>query len=143
MNIVEKLREITEGFGWKFFYGRKDFQNLVEADSEDDVKWYFFLDPITTDDTNPNIPIHSGYFMILSKSDLDQIYDGQKETDINNGKWRTNILPKRQFIKNEFRNAIECDGDLEVTASRVTDVINFFDENFDGILNSFSIKQYV
>jgi hypothetical protein len=143
MDIVEKLRGIVEALNWAFYYGRRDFQNLVTTESENDPKWYFFLDPISTDDSNKNVLLHNGYFMILSKSDLDQNYDTQQEINADDGKWRIHILPKRQFLSNEFRNLLECKGDVEVVKSNVTDVINFFDENMDGVLVNFSIKQYL
>ena len=142
MEMVEKFRQIAETFGWVFIYGRKDFQNLVEADDDNDEKWYFFLDPVTTDNSKKEEPTHDGYFMILSKSELDEEYDGENEDEINEGKWRKNIQPKRLFFDEKFRGEIECAGDFEFIKSRITDVINFFDDNMDGILCNYIIKQY-
>jgi hypothetical protein len=148
MTLVEKLREITEGFGWVFHYGRRDFQNLVEADAEDDQKWYFFLDPVTrnplySDSGLPTGEIeYTGYFMILTKSDLDQVYDGQNDTDINEGKWQEHIKPKLDNVFGEFENALTCVDDLQIVRLSITDAINVFDENLDGILVNFKIKQY-
>lgn len=142
MELVEKLRIISESFGWVFNYGRRDFGNLVEADDEQDPKWYFFLDPVIRTPESNTI-IYEGYFMLLSKSDLDQTYDGQKETDINDGKWRVHIKPKLELIINEFTNQLTCAGDYEILHQKITDVINYFDENFDGVLVNFKIKQYL
>lgn len=142
-DLVEVLRAKTESVGWIFNYGRADFQNLVETESENDPKWYFFLDPITTDSTNPSIVVNAGHFMILSKSDLDQKYDGQTEQEKNDGKFRKNIMPKKEYLRNDFRNLIECGGDLEITKSVTTDIINFFDDNLDGVLVAFTITQFL
>lgn len=141
-DLVELFRAKTNEAGWGFDYGRKDFHNLAEAVSENDSKWYFFLDPITTDDSLESKVVSLGYFMLLSKSDLDQVYDGQKEQDIDNGKFRLNILPKKQYLRNEFKKLMECEGDLEINKMIITDVINFFDDNMDGVLVNFTIIQY-
>ena len=141
--MVERLRNITEGLGWKFYYGRRDFQNLVDAESEDDPKWYFFLDPFESEKTYKIEKQHRGRFMLLSKSDLDEEYDQQTgERDVEEGKWRKYILPKRDYLDNEFEDIVECDGDLEITM-RVVDVINLFNTGFDGVLVNFSIKEYL
>jgi hypothetical protein len=136
-DLVEVLKTKTESIGWVFNYGRADFQNLVETESETDPKWYFFLDPISTDNTNPVMPVSTGHFMILSKSDLDQKYDGV------DGKFTLGILPKKEYLRNDFRNLIECGGDLEITKSVTTDIINFFDDNLDGVLVAFTITQFL
>lgn len=143
IDLVEVLRTKTESIGWVIHYGRSDFQNLIESESDNDSKWYFFLDPITTDNTNPSVVVNNGNYMILSKSDLDQVYDNQHEVNPNQGKFRLNILPKKQYIKNEFRNLLECSRDLEVTKSVTTDIINFFDDNLDGVLVNFTITQFL
>lgn len=140
-DLVEIFREKTESLGWVFRYGRSDFQNLNETESETDPKWYFFLDPITTDNSNSQKQITSGHFMLLSKSDIDQNYDATTNADENEGKFRKNILPKKLFLQNEFRDLLEC-GDLEINRSSMTDIINFFDDNLDGVLVAFTITQF-
>ena len=155
--MVEKLREITEGvkgddnkngLGWKFYYGRRDFQNLVETESENDATYYFYLDPITrspiyskaglpTDETE-----YEGRFMLLTKSDLDQEYDAQTdERTKEKGKWLTHIKPKLEKVFGEFERKLVCD-DIEIQRMSTTDVINMFDENMDGILVNFKFKVY-
>ena len=151
MNLVEQLRTITEGLGWKFYYGRRDFQNLVEAESEDDIKNYFFLDPVNRNplySDSSGLPTgeveYTGYFMVLTKSDLDQEYDqqtGERETD--EGKWREHIKPKLDALFNDFENAIMCVDDLQIIRLSVTDAINVFNETLDGITVNYKIKQYV
>ena len=140
-DLVEIFREKTESLGWVFRYGRSDFHNLNETESETDPKWYFFLDPITTDNSNSQKQITSGHFMLLSKSDIDQNYDTTTNADENEGKFRNNILPKKLFLQNEFRDLLEC-GDLEINRSSMTDIINFFDDNLDGVLVAFTITQF-
>ncbi|MCB0515186.1 MAG: hypothetical protein KDD49_03875 [Bacteroidetes bacterium] len=148
MIIVERLREIVEGLGWVFHYGRQDFQNLVEASAEDDPLWYFFLSPVTTTyDYSVGGGFRSGeqyegYFMILTKSDIDQEYDAQTgERTIDEGKWRQHILPKLQEIAGSFEKEIICSPDLILVYLRIIDAINQFDTNFDGIAVNFKIRK--
>ncbi len=156
MSLVERLRIITEGndenngLGWRFYYGRRDFQNLVETESEDDTKNYFFLDPVNRSPlySDSGLPIgeveYTGHFMVLTKSDLDQEYDQQTgEQDADEGKWRKHIKPKLDALFIEFENAITCVDDLQIIRLNITDAINVFDENLDGILVNYKIKQYV
>ena len=140
MEIVEKFRQVSESFNWGFDYGRKDFHNL--SDVESDGRWHFFLDPVS-DDTNDSTSTYEGYFMLLSVSDIDQNYDTQKNTDAEDGKWIQNIKPKREFLKKVFKDELLCDGTLEILKFKITDVINFFDNNMDGVLVNFIIKQYL
>ncbi len=139
MEIVEKFREISQGFNWGFDYGRKDFHNLID---EDDSRWHLFLDPVT-DESNDETMTFEGYFMLLSTSDYDQNYDSQKDTLPEDGKWLQNIKPKKDFLKSEFKKVLGCDGRWEVLRFRITEIINFFDNNMDGVLVNFSIKYYL
>ena len=147
MNLVERLRIISEGLGWAFHYGRRDFQNLVEA--EDVVKNYFFLDPVTRTPlySDSGLPIgeveYEGHFMLLTKSDLDQEYDKQTgERNIGEGKWHKHIKPKLDSLLGGFESALICVGDLQIIRLSITDAINVFDENLDGLLVNYKIKQY-
>jgi hypothetical protein len=155
--MVEKLREITEGnpdddndngLGWKFFYGRRDFQNLVETESENDAKYYFYLDPVTRDKlySKAGLPLgeteYEGRFMLLTNSDLDQEYDAQTDERTNEeGKWLTHIKPKLEKVYGDFESKLVCE-DIEIKRMQSTDVINMFDGNMDGILVNFKFKIY-
>jgi hypothetical protein len=79
--------------------------------------------------------------MLLSKSDIDERYDESGDECGNDGKFKSNILPKKMYLQNEFRNLLEC-GDLEINRSSMTDIINFFDDNLDGVLVAFTITQF-
>lgn len=146
--MVEKLREITESLLWKFYYGRRDFQNLVETESENDATYYFYLDPVTRNPiySNAGLPTgeteFEGRFMLLTKSDLDQEYDNQKEVLAKEeGKWLTHIKPKIVSVFSVFEAKLVCE-DIEIQRMQTIDVINMFDENMDGILVNFKFKVY-
>jgi hypothetical protein len=145
VDLVELLRDKATLKGWGFDYGRKDHHNLSDITLEDGyepTQWQLFLDPVLVDESREDFVTHSGYFMLLSVSDLDQVYDGQKSQEVNNGKYRTNIKPKKEYMNKFFKAEIECLGNMEVTKLVVTEVINIFDNNLDGILINFSINQF-
>lgn len=148
-DIVEILREIVEtGLGWEFTYGRKDFQNLEPAESEDDPKTYFFLDPVSRDPiystsgTFTGVSDYEGFFMILSKSQMDEVYDNQQETDADDGKYRKYINPKIQLLYGDFGKKLGCVDSVQIIRMKGTDVINMFDTNFDGLLVNFKFKVF-
>lgn len=147
-DIVDILREITEtDLSWNFTYGRSDFQNIIEAASENDPKPFFFLDPVTReplfspDGGNLGQTDFEGNFMILSKSELDQVYDNQQEVDPTMGKYKSNIKPKIETLLTTFKSKLFCKS-IQVMRMRTTDVINVFDDNFDGILVSFKFRLF-
>lgn len=147
IDIVEVLREVTEGLGWVFHYGRRDFANLVTAGSENDSKNYFFMDPVTRSPiynefgSRTGEEKYNGYFMILSKSDLDEVYDGQLNVDPVSGKYKKNIQPKLRALAIDFENRLHCTSEVTVVKMVISDVINLFDENFDGILVNYEFSQ--
>lgn len=143
-NLIEKkIKEVAESFGWGWSHGRKDFHNLADVDGSDG-KWHLFLDPVPYDANEDNtIIIYEGYFMLLSVSDIDQNYNGQKDTLPEDGKWEQNIAPKKIFLNNEFKSKLLCLGEFEIPKFKMFEIINFFDNNMDGVLVNFIIKQFL
>ena len=148
MTLVEQLRTITEGLGWEFHYGRRDFQNLVRTKGADDQTIYFFLDPVTRapeysadSGFKTGATTYTGRFLIVTKSKLDEVYDKQKNQDVAIGKWRKHIEPKLKQHFGKLENAIICEDDLQIVSTSILDAINVFGENVDGILVNYNIKQ--
>ena len=147
IDLVEILRETSSQLNWKFYYGRRDFNNLVEASSENDLQWYFFLDPITTeaDRNNGNQTgefLHEGHFMILTKSNMDDVYDNQLEVNPDDGKYRKHIQPKVKKLFLDFEQKLNCLAQVEIKTLKLSEVVNLFDENLDGILVQFKIGTF-
>jgi hypothetical protein len=146
--FVEFLRALAESLGYIFHYGRSDFNNLFETESDDDPNTYLFLDPVTrapvfSQDSGllTNYWTYTGKFLLLSKSDLDQEYDQQ--TGIrpeSEGKWSQNIHPKVEVALKTLTKNISCSEDQQINRWLVMDVINLFDENMDGVMVEFEIR---
>ena len=149
---------IKNELGWNWSYGRRDFQNLEEPEAADDPKPFFFMDPpVREDERSSDSGLKTGWtkvsgkFMILLKSDLDQNYDQQKGQAKEDGKFDKHIKPViedkldsngevvEHALINQLENIISCPPyDWHIKAQRVQEVINLFDNNYDGALVTFS-----
>lgn len=141
--MKEIFEQICQDRGYYFDYGRRDFQNLYDLANEKG-KFLFFLDPVRQDEYfsemgNNTETIYSGYFMLLLNSDFDREYDSQKESDKGNGKYEKYIKPCREELA-KIIDTFNCN-DLEVSEWSITEVINVFDVNADGVLVRYSIKK--
>ena len=99
--MIDTLRPIIEAeLEWYWSYGRPSDHNLEDAESATDSKPFFFLDPLTREfernsksGNRTGYTFYSGHFMILKKSDLDEVYDSQKDQDEAIGKFEKHIKP--------------------------------------------------
>lgn len=131
--MYNKLKEIAQVNGWVFFYGRRDFQNLLN-EVEDLDKIYVFLDPVQIDNSfneyNDNTEsTHSGTFMLLKSSELGDGYDERYQDDI------------KPLIEQHVQTIITAlsEAEYEINNLRTTEIINVFDWNYDGVVVHFSV----
>lgn len=138
MNVKDKLNAIAITKGWTYQYGRTDFNNLLDSKAfqSDSVEGagndetILFCDPIKlSEDVNQAIT-STGTFMILTRSNHDKTYSERYDLFI------APLLADMKSMKMNFR----CDWD--VIRWEITEVINIFDINADGILVSFSMLGY-
>ena len=125
------FKQLADANAWEFQYGRADYQNL-ERDVEAG-KVNLFVDPIITDskfsDLGNETVSYSGVFMMLLSSDVDEQYT-DKYTDY--------IKPIFDSSLKVFKDELAC-SDYQINSFRVMEVVNLFDENFDGVLVNYSI----
>ena len=137
--MKETLQQIAASNGWHFDYGRSDFHNL---ETEEGKEYYFFLDPleesvIFDEYIVPTKRTYNGRFMLLKHSDFDRVYNSQSENEQVEGKYEQYIKPcKREVMK--IAKAF-C-GDYTIEGWRMVEVINLYDNNFDGVLVTFQIS---
>lgn len=142
MDIVDYIEQEVKTLGWIFSYGNKANQNLIVSDLLED-KIYFLLDPVVESESASEFggvgeTEYSGSFMILVKSDLDNVYHNQQEQDKTAGKYNKNIKPLKTSL-NLFRDVIDCSEYERQTWSKI-EVINEMDVNFDGLIVTFKFK---
>lgn len=123
---------------WGFEYSRNDYQNLIDSTDfiADALNTYatdetiLFMDPVVEEINSRDVETYSGSFMVLTRSDLDLTYD-ERLTKF--------IEPIRDLIKVGFRNKLKCTYD--VNTWRLTEVINAFDWNADGLLVTYNLSK--
>lgn len=134
--MYEILKAIATAQGWNFEYGRRDFDNLF-SEIEDKTQKYLFLDPVKTKRVKNKEGVveaetQQGTFMILMSSSLDELSY--------NDRYNTYIKPLIDTDNAIIEEAIRCGYDAEVKEWTITEVINLFDYNFDGIIVSFLVN---
>ena len=142
MDIVDYIETEVEKLGWIFSYGNKSNQNLILSDLIEG-RIYFLLDPVTEAESTSEFggvgeTEYSGTFLILVKSDLDNVYHNQDQ-DKTLGKYNKNIKPLKTSL-NTFRDIIDCSDYERQTWSKV-EVINELDVNFDGLIVTYKLKK--
>lgn len=130
----EILSAIASVNGWTFEYARRDYQNLYDELEVGQV--CLFLDPVTISvnfgDYNDRLSrVESGSFLLITASDVDDESYNKKYVD--------HIKPLIDNYLSAIYSSVSCDGTLTLTSWSITEVINVFDYNLDGVLVSFSV----
>lgn len=127
------LKQIADGNGWGFHYGRQDYQNLNDDIPEGVVQMY--VDPIQTDssftDVGNEMLSYSGKLMLLLSSDVDEDYQQ---------KYINYIKPLFEDTRNLFIGAFAC-SDYEINSFKTVEIINLFDSNLDGLMITYSVTR--
>ncbi|WP_418513718.1 hypothetical protein [Corallibacter sp.] len=131
------LKNICNSNNWKFTYARKDFQNLYDDEVLSASTPYIFLDPVIITENfdefnNVESTNFSGAFMMLLSSDID-------EEDYEY-RYQTYIKPILNSNLSMMKNEITCNGNYSIDNWRLTEVINAFDFNADGVIVNYSIN---
>ena len=129
--MYDFLKNIALSNDWGFEYARQDYQNLYTEIEDGKVK--MFCDPIITDskfsDSGNETFSYSGKLMLLLSSDVDEDYQD---------KYAEYIQPLFSNSRQTLVNAFGC-SNYQVTVFKTVEVINLFDQNFDGLLITYSV----
>lgn len=133
------MYEILKAFAivkeWEFDYGLADFNNLFNGEEKINTP-YLFLDPVQISDSDNDSgvcekKIHAGHFTLLYSSDIDEVsYDER---------FQKYIKPIIDGAITEIKENIVCNYDAKIDNWKITEVINIFDYNFDGIICDFQV----
>jgi hypothetical protein len=171
-DIVDEFEKYANILGWQFSYGDQQNRNLLESD-RDVGKIYMLLDPVTRGrafsvNGGEGLQSFSGSFMLVVKSDLDQVYhlqdnagDVAQSRDFINrfsklcgstiydnpcvplvralGKYTENIQPLLNDDVRYLEDFINC-SDYTITGWSIIDVINALDANTDGIIVTYTLN---
>jgi len=131
--VYNELKNIAETNNFEFIYARRDFQNLNRG-SEDLEKIFLFLDPVQKNDSfdeysNLISTTYNGTFMLVKQSNFGDDYQHRFEETI-----RPLLEEKLNIITDSFG----C-SDLNIDSWNTTEIINLFNQNFDGVIVSYSM----
>ena len=143
MDIVDYIEQEVEKLGWVFSYGNQANQNLILSDLIDE-RIYFLLDPVTESESTSEYggsgeTEYSGTFLVLVKSNLDNVYHSQENVDKEQGKYNKNIKPLKTSL-NTFKDVIDCSDYERQTWSKV-EIVNALDVNFDGLIVTYKLRK--
>lgn len=131
--MEEILRNIAQLQGWSYLYGRSDFQNLFDSNTQEVS---MFVDPIEIESEFNEAgvtekTIHSGNFMLLLSSDIDEVdYDTR---------YQNYIKPLISSAMSEIKKALQCNNSVMIQRWKIVEVINMLDNNGDGIICTFQV----
>ena len=164
-DIVQVFESYASSYGWRFSYGNKYNQNLLQSDLVEG-RIYMILDPVTRVRSHSEFggrgeQAFTGSFLLVVKSTIDQVYHGQTiqdafynrvtsiggtvyESDCADikvvlGKYTENIKPLLEVDILKLEDDLDC-SDYEITNWSIIDVVNVMDINVDGILVTFGLK---
>ncbi len=139
MHIADKLKEICGTNGWTFDYGRKDYLNLNDFDSDAALpeNVYLLLDPVTINEKRSTETgalesvTYTGGFFFCVKADLDTKYTE---------KFEEYIKPLKAKIDTLISKSLNACSEYEVIGWKLTEAIDVFDTNVSGYIVEFEIK---
>lgn len=134
--MYEILKQICADNDYPFTYARSDFQNLFDEVEEKGVP-HLFLDPITVSDNFSDMGVvevknYTGSFLLVVSSDLDE--------ESYQYRFDNYIKPIINQAMEVIQEGIRCADVVTFDRWQVTEVINVFDYNFDGVAVQFSIS---
>lgn len=141
-DLVEIIENHCTNLNWYFSYGNKSNQNLLQSDRVEG-QVYLLLDPITREKAKgeyggSGVITFSGQFLLVVKSNLDNVYHNQKGVEKINGKYEQNIKPLLTSLE-LLEDEIDC-SNYNIDSWQIIDVVNALDVNTDGLLVTFKIS---
>lgn len=142
LDLYDEFTVHTQTLGWTFSYGNASNQNLLSS-SLNDSEIYLLLDTITrvrlfSEFGGEGEQTFSGSFMLLIKSNLDNVYDSQRNQDPANGKYQKNIKPLLDVEIVKLEDEINC-SQFEIKKWEIVDAIDVLDVNLDGIVVTYEL----
>lgn len=135
--MYKLIKDICEKNDWVFQYSRRDFTNLYDGEEQvGNNTPLLFLDPIqiteSFDETNTlDSTSYEGQFMVLVSSDIDE-----EDYDY---RYQTYIKPIIDSTLSIIKNEIICGNIYDINNWRITEVINAFDFNADGVIVTYNL----
>ena len=143
------FKTIAAAKGWGFSYGSRDMINLLENATPGQIQLLVDVrkrESERSPDTGLSTGnyIYTGKFLLVVKSDLDEVYDDQLEVDSSDGKYEKAIQPITTHLTGALallEDSLICDHDLIVGVWIDLEVTNQLDENMDGVSVTYKLTE--
>lgn len=167
MDIVDIFENHANTLGYRFSYGNRANQNLLQSDGLNENTVYMLLDPVRrtrlfSEFGGTGNRTYNGQFLLLVKSNLDNTYHNQSEGEeqftnrmMSSGgvvrpntcstfkeflsKYRKNIYPLLEEDLTALENLINC-SEYNIESWEMIDAVNIMDVNYDGLVVTFTIS---
>lgn len=138
--MKELLERIAVSKGWHFEYGRDDLLNL-EVNVLNPDNFYLYVDAteeevVFDEFSKVRYRTYNGRFMLLRHSEMDRVYDTQMGGVSAEGKYERYIKPCKEGV---MCIADWFCSDYTIRRWVITEVINHYSNNFDGVIVSYSV----
>ncbi|WP_431137467.1 hypothetical protein [Psychroserpens mesophilus] len=136
--MYNQIKNICTTNEWVFTYAREDFANLYDGEEQvdDTTPLVFLYPPLITETFGDYNELEStnytGDFLVLLSSDIDE-----EDYDY---RYQTYIKPLINNTMITIKESIQCDNTLSIVTWRITEVLNLFDFNLDGLLITYSVN---
>lgn len=144
IDVVQLFADQATALGLDFDFGTRAMTNLLASDSVSDRVYLRLESPIRwsreLDTFGAGKAQASGRFLLVVKSDLDNVVYQQKGKAAADGKYVKNVLPLLTHADGLLTGLIGC-SDIEVTSWSAIDGYNMLDTNTDGLIVEFSLTE--
>ena len=144
IDAVTLIKDKAEALGLDFDFGTKAMTNLLQSTSVSSTKYLILESPLTfsleTEKFSRGKQAVSGRFLLVVKSNIDNVIYRQKGQAESSGKYVSNVLPLLDELDKLYDALVGC-SEIEVTSWQAIDGYNLLSTNTDGLIVNFSLKE--
>lgn len=144
IDAVTLIKEKAEALGFDFDFGTKAMTNLLQSNSVTEDIYLRLESPLRFSLSPETYGIGSqevtGRFLLVVKSNLDEVIYRQKGSSESEGKYIKNIVPLLTQMKALYSEIVSC-SDIEITRWSAIDGYNLLSTNTDGLIVEFGLKE--
>jgi hypothetical protein len=143
MDLKEIFEAKANEWGWRWSYGNSNNHNLLSV-GLDASEIYFLMDsPNRTQNINQYGGVegtnYSGQLLLAMQSNFDDVYDTQRDAE--RGRYEKHIKPLIEEKSLELVSAIVCFDNYRITRWIISERINAYNANLDGIVIDYTIEE--
>ncbi len=143
IDLPNIFKGLAEAKGFKFDYGTRAMLNLLRSNLVSSDVYFLLSSPLTWGEQQTTwgaTPTVRGNFLLVVKSNIDEVIYASKDRDETTTKYNTNVLPLMQQLQ-EFRTALGFCDDFTIRSWKVIDGYNILDANTDGLIVDFELSK--